>query len=422
MVPAPARDLTALALLPFTIALREPSKQDGPVEFEHQLEIGGRRQRVAVRLVPGQGGVLPVHGDQLVYLSLVQLALRQGTAEDVLRFERSDVFDLLQWPRAGRYYRKFEDALTRLTELTVHLRSALIRRDGREYDREIDVSHIIDRYHIGRGRDADCFVRWGDITAAAFKAEDFKRLDWPLLLLLGRNPLAAQAYRLVDRVALSGCERWDVDWKALASALGMRAEGYARPAQLRHQLQAHLDALVEHGVIDGVEYQRGGTFTFHIRNYLRAQIRRVLVDVFGVYDKLAAHLVGNHDEVRVMCQCDCLQHGRRGAPAQPAGYLKKAIEDNFDLRYAEDEPAAFCALWEMLSGEERRFYHEAGIRTCGLGENLFESSPDPTAWSQELRSVIRFLVAHSIDPEIVLQTPTSLRATGVIPGLHIAGV
>ncbi len=419
MAPVPAKDLTALALLPFTLALREPSKHDGPVEFEHQLEIDGRRQRVAVKLVPGQGGVLPVHGDQLVYLSLVQLALRQGNPGETLEFKRGAVFDLLEWSRAGRYYQKFEEALTRLTEMTVHLRSALIRRDGQEYDREVDVSHIINRFHIGKGRDAACMIRWGDITVAAFEAEDFKRLDWSLLLALGKSPLAAQAYRLLDRIALNGCERWEVDWSALASALGMRAEGYARPAQLKQKLQPHCDTLVEYGVIDGVEYERGGKFTFHIRNYLRAQIRRVLIEVFGMYEKLAAQLVGGYDEARVMKQCDCLHHGLRGKPQTPSGYLKKAIEEDYELRYAADEPQAFCGLWGMLGDEERNLYHQAGMQVCGVGYSLFDSSDDPTAWCQELRSVVRFMVAHSLEPKEILRTPIALRATGVMAGWRV---
>lgn len=58
-------------------------------------------------------------------------------------------------------------------------------------------------------------------------------------------------------------------------------------------------------------------------------------------------------------------------------------------------------MWEMLSQAEREAFHAAGLKICGVGEDLFATRPDPSAWPQELRSVIRCLVSHGIDPEQV---------------------
>lgn len=115
-------------------------------------------------------------------------------------------------------------------------------------------------------------------------------------------------------------------------------------------------------------------------------------------------------------QCDCLTAVEEGR-SSPQDILKRPSSSEGP----DDEPEAFCGLWGMLRDEERQLYHRAGVAICGVGENLFDSSADPTAWSQELRAVVRFLVAHGLDAEEVLRTPTSLRATGMIPSLRIAG-
>jgi hypothetical protein len=406
------RDHGALALLPIALALRQPSKHQGPVTFDYELPLDDRSRRFCVTLTPGASGQLPVHGDQVVYLALIQLALRNDKPAEPLLFRRMDLFDLLRWPRAGRSYERLQGALDRLHELSIKLDTAVIARDGRQYERVREASHLIERYRLDTSRDAECTVEWGHLVREAFRLGDFKRLDWDLLLSLD-NPLTAQLYRLLDRVTLAGHTQWAVEWQPLADALGMDSTNCTRPAKIRERLEPHFATLASHGVIDSVEYQRGGTFVFYIRNYLRAQLRRVLTESFGVYPAAAAQIVSGYDEPVVMAQCDCLRFGQRGKPASPGGYLTDAIRNNYELRYADDAPLQFTAMWGVYGSEERRCYQQAGVALLGAADDLFETSSDPTAWSPKMRAVVRFMMVHNLDPELVSRQP----AVGLLGGV-----
>lgn len=410
---APGRDHAALAVLPFTLALRDPEQHTGPVTFAYEAEVDGKLRRVSVTLEPGADGHLPVHADQMVYLALLQLALAKEHPHDTVTFRRGEVFDLLRMTGKGRDYERLRGALHRLAGMLLVVNSALVARDGTEYRRGERGSHLIDEYEIGDDYNAPCRVVWGQMVREAFRLGDFKRLDWDLLLALG-NPLTAQLYRLIDRATMAGHTQWAIGWSDLAQALGMKADAYARPARFRQVLNPHVERLEELGVLDSSDYARGGEFVFYIRNYLRAQLRQSLEDL-GVYADAARQLVAGYDEQVIMAQVDCLQHGQRGNPASPGGYLTKAIREGFELRYPDDEPQAFSALWSGLFGaEERRSYHAAALGLCGAADSLFETSEDPTAWPVEFRAVVRFMMTHNLDPELVLRQPASGLLGGVV--------
>lgn len=397
-LPAAAgRDHATLALLPLTVASQDPVYE--AVTRLYQLPVDGKLRRFSVTLQPGEAG-LPVHGDGMIYLALLQLHLAQDPVPERLTFHRPDLFELLRWPRRGRNYERLKLALVRLHQLSIRIESALIARDGREYSRTTDAAHLIDRFHLSDGAQDNCWLEWGGLVRQAFALGDFKRLDWDLLVALG-NPLTSQLYRLLDRVVLSGEQQWKIGWRPLANALGMSAEGYARPARFHQRLQPHLEALIQHRAIDGYDYGRGGQFTFHLHNYLRGELRRVLREL-GVYEEAARQLLSAHDEAEIMTQCDCLQHGARRAAEAPGGYLVDAVRKGYELRYDDDEPTRFKALWDFLTPEERELLHQAALAIAGGRDSLFDTNDDPAAWTLELRAITRFMISHGIDAEQVL--------------------
>lgn len=389
-------DHAALALMPFTVA----TQMEPPVTFGYQMMVDEKIRRVNVTLDTVRSARLPMPSDQTVFLGLLQLALREGEPREELRFSRRELFELLRWNERNDGYARLKEALHRLTALLLTIEHEMVARNGQPYDQRQRGAHLIDDYEVGKGRDASVRVVWGHLVREAFRLGDFKRLDWDLLLALD-NPITMRLYRLLDRVTLSGHNEWELGWQPLAASLGMDASGYARPARFRQTLEPHIASLVTHGVIEGCDYLRGGRFRFHIRNYLRSALRRVLVERFQVFEEAARQLVAGHDEVTIMAQCDCLQHGTRPKPQTLGGYLVQAVRGSYELRYADDEPEMFCALWGTLFEAEREAYHRAGLKVLGVGEDLFEASVDPTAWSQPMRAVVRFMICHSIEPDEV---------------------
>jgi hypothetical protein len=400
-------DHAALALMPFTVA----AETEPPVTFAYQVAVDERIRRVNVTLDTVRSADLPKPVDQTIFLGLLQLALRSPEPGERLDFSRRELFELLRWTERNDGYARLRAGLHRLAALLITVESEVLSRSGRPYTGQERGSHLVDDYSVGKGRDAHGYVVWGHLVREAFRLGDLKRLDWDLLLALD-NPLTGQLYRLLDRVTLSGHQRWEVGWRPLASALGMRAEAYSRPARFRQVLEPHLESLIVHGVIDGVDYQRGGRFVFHVRNYLRVELRRVLLEL-GVYADAARQLLAGFDETRIMAQADCLRQGGRGRPQSSGGYLTEAIRAAYELRYPDDEAEAFVALWSMLGPTERELHHRAGLQLCRAQGDLFATSHDPTAWPVEFRAVVRFLITWNLDPAEVLRTPATLRA---LPG------
>jgi len=377
--------------MPVTVAAT-PRKLE-PWRYSYQLRVDGKMRRVEVCLEPGSAG-WPTHEDQLVYLALLQLAVRQD-ANHSLRCRRAEVFDLLGWPNAGYYYSRLTSSLQRLTALTVFVSSAMLARDGRPYSSSEKGTHIIDQFQIGEGYDAPIDIEWGGLVREAFALDDLKRLDWQVIKEI-HSPTAVQLYRLIDRATLSGEPEWRVGWKTLGQALGMHT-GYDRPAKFKDKIRAHVDRIQEQGLIEGWEYERGGNFRFIMNNHFRAGLRRALESA-GVYPEAARQLVAGYDELQIVSQLDCLEHGNRARPEQPGGYLVEAIRQGWELSYPDDEPEALAGMLTLFSDAEREAYHQAALRLYDEDGGLFASSHDPAAWPVEMRAAVRYMVQHNVEP------------------------
>lgn len=409
LLPATGHDHASLALMPF-VASRDQSDRGGSARFAYQVQVDEKVRRIAYTLEAGENGQLPTQYDQPVLLAMFQLWLGDAghASSPRITFRRRQVLDLLGWPDNGQSYRRLTSALDRLTQLTIKVDTALVARDGREYGRGHGAFNLIDSYWLGAAREVACWLQWGSLVQQAQVIGDLKKLDWGLMMSLG-DPVAAQLYRVLDRVTLAGNSTWTVTWQTLAQLVGMRPEAYDKPNRFRTRLEPRFEQLIKAGAVDRVDYERGGKFTFHVRNYLRAQLRGVLAG-FGVYDEVARQLVAGFDELRVITQCDCLQHGSRPRPNSLGGFLTEAIRTDYPLAYAADEPEAFVALQELYGRDELECYHRAGLRVCGLADDLFASQRDARAWPLELRATVRFLMTHNLDPELV--QPLSSTAGG----------
>ena len=116
-----------------------------------------------------------------------------------------------------------------------------------------------------------------------------------------------------------------------------------------------------------------------------------------------------------MTQCDCLQHGSRGRPERLGGFLTEAIRNRYELVYPPDDLTRFLALWDLLPAEDRDAHHRAGLKLCGGFGTLFDGNPDPAAWSEEMRAVVRFMISHNLDASQVVRNFTALGGPALLP-------
>jgi hypothetical protein len=394
-------DHSALAL--FSIAGSNLDSRGEPLTIDYEAVVSGRPRRVDVTLTPGDGQTLPSPSDQMVLLALLQLAMHSrptGAAApaDRLVFHLQQVITELGWTDSGRNFARLRASLDRLGGLTLTLHAALVARDGRRYSPPGQATRLLDGYRMADVRREESWIDWGPLMREAFALADVKRLDWELLLALD-SPLAGQLYRLLDRVTLGGETSWATDWRALAAALGMGAR-YDRPAKFWSKLRPHAEALVRHGVLSGVDYERGGKLVFHLRSYLPAELRRALEEK-GLGAALAQRVVAGFDASTIMAQLDGWRHG---SPAE----LVEAICAPESLTPPTDEARAFLELWIPHPAATRALLLAAAMYLCGVACE----PDDPLGWPAEVRAVARFMITRNLDPEQIVRQPPKAVGSG----------
>lgn len=375
-------DQAGLALVPFADRMVDRTK---PMTVQYQTVVDGKLRRVSFVMRPGAQLELPSQHDQMVLLTLLQMSHDRAEYKE-LRVRRVEVFERLGWQTGGSRYHAFESCLKRLNGVALEFEVELLSRRGTPYQKRVDLSHLIDRAVVDENEEVR--IEWGGMIRQAFELGDFKRLDWHLALSLP-SPLTVALYRFLDRVVLSGETTYQVGWRTLATALGM-STAYDRPAKFKDKVLPHIEHLMGRGVIHDWEYQRGGKFVFHLTNYLRSQLRRVLAEQ-GVFPEVARQLVAGYDEMAIIRQIDALSF--RSA-TKTGGLLVEAIREAYEMRYPDDEPEAFAALFGLLLAEEQRAMVRFAERLTGCARH-----GEPGAWPLDLRICIRFMMTNNLDPE-----------------------
>ena len=81
----------------------------------------------------GSGLSLPVAGDEVVYIALMELAREKDFVSPTVHFSRYELCRRLHWPISGKSYGRIQDALNRLASVTIIAQNAFWDNRGKVY-------------------------------------------------------------------------------------------------------------------------------------------------------------------------------------------------------------------------------------------------------------------------------------------------
>lgn len=367
LVPLPGEGRDELNIAEFPIATlqrQQPpdskAKRD-TVVFRSTRYDPIRRERVpqtVTVVAPAKFG-LPTPADEHVLLALLHLAkLTTNFTKEEVRFVPHQLFQIMHWSGNSRSYQRLRDVLRRLKSLTILYQNAWWDTGQRQFEEEFATA-LIAEYRLvreGRGRKRTTvppasWVRWTQSFFESLSRGNLKRLDLRRLFAL-KLPTTQRLYRFLDKrfytspvvtldlrdlafghVGLTPTANVAAVKRNLAPAIvELEAIGFIEPAppQVRYEKVGRGQWQVTFTRVPAAtgEKREGGD------GYEHGALSDALVHR-GVTSAVANRLVRGHPAEHIRRQLDGfdrLQEARDArASKNPAGFLVRAIRDNFTL-------------------------------------------------------------------------------------------
>ena len=201
------RDEMNLCELPFATLSERNSGRDmlrfEIEDFDHEI---GRtvRRTLTVKGDPEFG--LPTEKDEEIYLGLLKYSSDyNGFADPEVRFSRSALFELMDWPRSDWAYARLTKGMHRLAGVRLSYQN--LWRDNRDKQwRDQGAFAILDSFEFRDCRvvggnssytEHSSLFRWGAVLFQSFDSGYLKRIDYGLARSL--SPTARRLYRYLDK-------------------------------------------------------------------------------------------------------------------------------------------------------------------------------------------------------------------------------
>ncbi|MBV9455263.1 MAG: replication initiator protein A [Rubrobacter sp.] len=426
----------------------------GVLTYENELRTRDGhilRQSWTVRAVHGRG--LPGRFDQDVYVALLQMIDDKGLpADGWLSFSLYELVELMGRKHSGRDYRQVRESLRRLATTSIESDNAFYHRGWKEYisDTFSLLSEVkLSEYEDPQGERTDRNrVLLSQYFVDSYKANYLKNIDVEFYWSLA-SPIAKRLYRLVDKKR-NGRRRWEVELFSLKDRIPLSDYKYA--SKIKEKLAPAHAELIEKDFLKKITYRKNGgkefasyaiTETFHARRSAIGALEPPGGDEFfcvqrlkaeGMETKAAEELVATHGPSRVMRYVEALPYQKN--LRNPAGWLRKAIENNYELdmppisgvlkqaspganveatlyqhcearRERKDDYAWFFSETEETQSNRKRFEEEEQYRAKASEDlNLDDSSSsepilDPQAieaWESLVEDLVALLGQDSLSP------------------------
>ena len=382
----------------------------GVLTYENELRTRDGhvlRQSWTVRAAHGRG--LPGRFDQDVYVALLQMIDDKGLPEDGwLSFSLYELVELMGRKHSGRDYRQVRESLRRLATTSIESDNAFYHRGWKEYISdtfsllsEVKLSEYEDPTAERTDRNRVLLSRY---FVDSYKANYLKNIDVEFYWSLA-SPIAKRLYRLVDKKR-NGRRLWEVELFSLKDRIPLSDYKYA--SKIKEKLAPAHAELIDKDFLKRVTYRKSGgdefasyelTEDFHARRSAIGALELPSGDEFfcvqrlkaeGIGTKVAEELVAMHGVSRVMRYVEALPYQKN--LRNPAGWLRKAIESNYELDMPPvstlpqrapmgskvEDYARFLGEGDQDQDDRARGQEKQGHRRTEASRDLDQEEPSPS--------------------------------------------
>jgi hypothetical protein len=398
------------------------------------------KQTWTVRAVQGLG--LPGTLDQDVYVALLQLIDRGGEIPEDgwVGFSLYKLVELLRRTHGGRDYKQIKESLERLSATVIQSKNAFYRKRKQAY---LDKTfHLLEEVRHSEIRDGSggaterTWVKLSEYFVESYRANYLKGLDVDFYWSLNSS-VAKRLYRFVDKKR-NQQRRWEVDLFALRDRIPLSR--YRYPSKIKEKLEPAHQELREQGFLEHVTYRTtmdGSHLVcyeipegfskrrpqLHLESTPEVRIAVERLRAEGVRQDVAEVLVARFGPERCTRYAEAIpfQKGIRN----PAGWLRKAIENGYELDAMPPARAVSLAheVLRPVGNGKRDVAGETAERPLGRDSGPAPVPPDPgpaalEVWEQLIQELSEDIDAPSPHVWFAGCVPTALQddiLTVVVP-------
>jgi hypothetical protein len=339
------------------------SKNDS-ARVEHTItgEDGSELQQRLEVSAPGKYR-LPGRFDYDVYSAVLELLeIRGGMPEDgTLGFSLHELILIMGLQPSGRTYEEVRRSLRRIAATVLESDNAFWSRGQKRHISDtfnlwnIRFDSITDKNGSGSRHE----IEFGKLFRRSFEEHYLRGLDIEFYWRLD-SPVAKRLYRLID-LKREGAASWSTDLFDLQKRIPIGP--YAYVSKIKEKLSAAHEELIARGFLAGAGYEGKRGINYAVSEAFRDRRKGLelagtkeeiiaikLLTESGLRGDVARDLVAKHGSAHCTRHANALPHQRN--LRNPAGWLRRAIEEGYEVEIAPPEQPSLMDIAETSAGLE----------------------------------------------------------------------
>lgn len=322
---------------------------------------------------------LPTIVAEEVYIALMALTHKNGFTNQEVEFQGAEALRQLGWPLTGENYWRLRKALRVLSGVNIYAENLFYDNKTKDYLPERKFS-IIANYDWHGDEKKTIKVNWDKVIWSSIKNNYIKAIDTDFYKSLS-SAIAKRLYRILDK-RFYHKTKIEIDLRELAfDHLNMSRKYHG--GEIKRRLKPALDELIQSGYLKSFEFQppKGRTKTIIFYKNTKQPVattkpveqptetgdsKRLIFELVkhGIPEPTAQQLVESYAE-RIETQIKYHDHRLRLHAEQvsknPAGFLRKAIEENWTAPADYISPEEQQRRDEKEAERQRRNEHQVKV-------------------------------------------------------------